>query len=84
MIAKVKSSTFIDTLRFELLAQPRNLFKAVLHDDKGSVCSQLDTSSLPDCSEITWSGLNDLPYGVYTLVLSQGDDEVKLRMVKRV
>ncbi|MBL7735476.1 MAG: hypothetical protein JNL51_08455 [Chitinophagaceae bacterium] len=84
MIAKLKSSTFIDTLRFELLAQHRKLFKAVLHDDQGSVCSQLDTSSLPDSSEITWSGLNDLPYGVYTLVLSQGEDEVKLRMVKRV
>ncbi len=33
---------------------------------------------------VTWKGLNDLPYGVYTLELSQGDDEMKMRLIKRV
>lgn len=84
MIAKVKSATFIDSLKFELIPQTYNLLKAVLRDEKGSVCSQLDTASIKDGSEVTWMGLSHLPYGVYTLELSQGEDEVRLRMVKRV
>jgi hypothetical protein len=31
-----------------------------------------------------WNGLNDLPYGVYTLEFSQGEEEHRVRMVKRV
>ena len=33
---------------------------------------------------LTWRGLNDLPYGIYTLELSQGEDELKMRLVKRI
>ncbi|MBA4166191.1 MAG: hypothetical protein H0X41_01355 [Chitinophagaceae bacterium] len=84
MIAKVKSATFIDTLQFELIATSQRLLKAVLRDEKGSVCGQLETTFLQTEPEITWNGLNDLPYGVYTLELSQGEDQVRLRMVKRV
>jgi hypothetical protein len=84
MIAKVKSATFIDTLQFELVAASQNLLKAVLRDEKGSVCSQLETVFVQAEPEITWKGLNDLPYGVYTLELSQGEEQVRLRMVKRV
>ena len=84
MIAKVKTSTFIDTLKFELVASTQNCLKAVLRDDKGSVCSELETTFIKDQQEFTWKGLNDLPYGVYTLELSQGEDELQFRMVKRV
>lgn len=84
MIAKVKSSTFIDTLSFELAAYTQNLLRAVLRDEKGSVCSQLETTLTNGQPEVTWKGLNDLPYGVYTLELSQGEEEVCLRMVKRI
>ncbi len=84
MIAKVKSATFIDTLQFELIATSQHLLKAVLRDEKGSVCGQLETTFLQSEPEITWKGLNDLPYGVYTLELSQGDEQVRLRMVKRI
>jgi hypothetical protein len=84
MIAKVKSATFIDSLQFELVAASQHLLKAVLRDEKGSVCGQLETTFLQTEPEITWKGLNDLPYGVYTLELSQGEDQVRLRMVKRV
>ncbi len=84
MIAKVKSATFIDTLQFELVATSQLLLKAVLRDEKGSVCGQLETTFMQTQPEITWKGLNDLPYGVYTLELSQGDEQVRLRMVKRV
>jgi hypothetical protein len=84
MIAKVKSATFIDSLQFELVAASQILLKAVLRDEKGSICSQLETTFMQNEPEITWKGLNDLPYGVYTLELSQGEDKVRLRMVKRV
>lgn len=84
MIAKVKSATFIDTLRFELVASSQNPLKAVIRDDKGSICSELETSLIQEEPVITWKGLNDLPYGVYTLELSQGTDEIRLKLVKRV
>ncbi|MEO8582535.1 MAG: hypothetical protein ABI415_01995 [Flavitalea sp.] len=84
MIAKVKSATFIDSLQFELVAASQILLKAVLRDEKGSICSQLETTFMQNEPEIIWKGLNDLPYGVYTLELSQGEDKVRLRMVKRV
>lgn len=83
MIARVKSATFIDTLRFELEA-PTHPLKAILRDEKGSVCSQFETVFLQEEPEITWKGLNDLPYGIYTLELSQGEDKIKLKLVKRI
>lgn len=84
MIAKVKSATFIDTLQFELQAPSHPSLRAILRDDKGSVCSQFETKFVSEEPEITWKGLNDLPYGVYTLELSQGEDEITLRLVKRI
>ena len=84
MIAKVKSATFIDTLQFELRAPSHPLLRAVLRDEKGSVCSQFETVFMEEQPEITWKGLNDLPYGIYTLELSQGEDKILLRLVKRV
>lgn len=84
MIAKVKTATFIDTLRFELIDSSQNPLKAVLRDDKGSVCSVFETAFIKEEPVITWKGLNDLPYGVYTLELSQGDEEIRLKLVKRV
>ena len=84
MFAKVKSATFIDTVQFELVASSHNSLKVVLRDEKGSVCSQFETIFVKEEPEITWKGLNDLPYGVYTLELSQGEEKVRVRLVKRV
>ena len=84
MIAKLRSSVFIDALTFELEAPLRSSLKAILRDDKGCECSRLETNTTTEQSTVTWKGLNDLPYGVYTLELSQGDDEMKMRLVKRV
>jgi len=84
MFAKVKSMTFIDALKFELATQNTGCFKALLRDESGSICSMIETAQSWDNHELTWSGLNTLPYGVYTLELSQGDSEIKMRMVKRV
>lgn len=85
MIAKLKSNVFIDVLTLELVAPLRSNLKAILRDDRGLECSRLETN-IPneEKTTVTWKGLNDLPYGVYTLELSQGEDEMKMRLVKRV
>jgi hypothetical protein len=84
MFAKVKPTVFIDSLKFELLAQGHTSLKATLRDDQGCVCSTLEASMPVRNNELVWKGLNNLPYGVYTLELTQGNDEMKMRLVKRV
>ncbi len=84
MFAKVKSSMFIDAVQFELNAPAGNFLKAILKDDSGSVCSTFEKKVVREHEKFTWSGLNDLPYGKYTMELSQGNDEIKLSLVKRV
>ena len=89
MFAKIKPSIFIDALQLELTALTGRFVKGVLKDDKGSVCSILERDISKDKENVTWTGLNDLPYGKYTVELSQGDDEsdnhrVKMNVVKRV
>lgn len=84
MFAKVKSSTFIDALQLQLNSPKGNCLRGVLKDDKGSICSTLERDIATGREELTWSGLNDLPYGKYTLELSQGEDEIRLNLVKRV
>jgi hypothetical protein len=83
MFAKVKPQVFIDTLTLELSTTDNNAVKAVLKDESGSVCRRLE-SEVSNHRSLTWDGLNDLPYGVYTIELKQGDDEMKMRIVKRV
>jgi hypothetical protein len=86
MFLKVKSPVFIDRLTF-MVDQPQSqkcLLRAVLKDDTGIVCGAMETEMEKDQQELYWGGLNDLPYGVYTLEVSQGKDEMKLRLVKRV
>lgn len=84
MFAKVKSSIFIDALQFELEAPKGNCLRGILRDDKGSICRTLERDLLNDQEKVTWTGLNELPYGVYTLELSHGEDEMKVNLVKRV
>lgn len=84
MFAKIKPSIFIDALQLELTALKGNLLKGVLKDDKGSVCSVLEKNISKERENVMWTGLNDLPYGKYTVELSQGEDEVKMNLVKRV
>jgi hypothetical protein len=31
-----------------------------------------------------WHGLNDLPYGIYHLIMHHGEEETSVRMVKRI
>lgn len=86
MFLKVKSPVFIDRVTFEVTQPRKCLLKAVLIDDNGSVCSALETEVKNDDGPqvFDWEGLNDLPYGVYTLEVSGGEDEMKMRLVKRV
>lgn len=84
MFAKVKSSNFIDALQLQLTTPKGKCLRGVLKDDSGSICSTIERDIATDKEELTWSGLNDLPYGKYTLELSQGEDEMKMNLVKRV
>lgn len=84
MFVKVKSPVFIDRLTLQVDHPQKCLLKAVLKDDTGFICSAMETEVEKDQSEFNWNGLNDLPYGVYTLEISRGKDEQKMRLVKRV
>lgn len=84
MFAKVKSTVFIDKLRICLSAKTDSSLRAVLKDDKGSVCSSFEAIMPTEQHEMEWTGLNNLPYGVYTLELSDGIEEMQMRLVKRV
>jgi hypothetical protein len=84
MFVKLKSPVFIDRLTFQVDHPQKCLLRAVLKDDTGIVCSAMETEVEKDQMELSWNGLNDLPYGVYTLEISRGKDEMKLRLVKRV
>jgi hypothetical protein len=84
MFLKVKSPVFIDHLTLQVGESQKCMLRAVLRDDTGIVCSALETEVEKDQQELDWNGLNDLPYGVYTLEIFRGQDEMKLRLVKRV
>ena len=84
MFAKIKPSIFIDALQLELSALRGSFLRGVLRDDNGSICSTLEKNILKENEHFTWTGLNDLPYGKYTIELSQGEDEMKMNLVKRV
>ena len=84
MFVKVKSSVFIDALQLQLSMPKGNWLRGTLKDDTGSVCRTLEKKVLREPDMLTWEGLNDLPYGKYTLELSHGEDEVTMNLVKRV
>lgn len=84
MFAKIKSSFFIDALRLQINTPKGNSVRGVLKDDTGIVCRTIEKNILSETEEMTWAGLNDLPYGRYTLELSHGEDEIKMNLVKRV
>jgi hypothetical protein len=83
MLAKVKPSIFIDALQLEISARAGNFFRGVLRDDNGSICCTLEKSIVKENEHFTWTGLSHLPYGKYTIELSQGEDEVKMNLIKR-
>jgi hypothetical protein len=83
MLAKVKPQVFLDSLNIEVTDGPTQILTAVLKDEKGSICRSADYQALQS-KAFTWTGLNDLPYGVYSLELSHGEEQMNVRLVKRV
>ena len=84
MFVKLKSNTFIDVLTLDLVANEKTPVQAVLINEDGCECGRIETKVPKEGSTLTWKGLNDLPYGKYTLELSQGDDALTLQIVKRI
>ena len=84
MFAKVKSLVFIDAVKLQFTTPKGDFFTGVLRDDQGSVCSTIEKRLAADNQELHWTGLNDLPYGRYTLELCHGEDNMKMNLVKRV
>lgn len=84
MLLRVKSPVFIDHFSFEFDQPEKCLLKAVLKDDRGSICSALETEVKSGQQVFDWDGLSELPYGVYTLEIVGGTDDMKVKIVKRV
>ena len=81
MFAKVRPQVFLDSLRMEFTETAAAL-RAVLRDEQGTVHRSIDAEVTQ--RTLRWSDLQDLPYGVYFLKLSDGTDEWEVRLVKRV
>ncbi len=84
MSAKLRTPIFIDSVIFEFPDPPARYLRAILKDDCGVICSTLDAEVPLGFRSFRWSGLNDLPYGVYTIEYALGAFEESSRMVKRV
>lgn len=84
MATRLKSLTFIDTLTFELADSSDFLLDAVLKDEQGTVCNALTTKIQSGIKTFAWTGFNHLPYGVYTLEISDAREKSSVRLVKRI
>ena len=84
MFAKIKQAFFTDSLTLEWEKATVNPLKFVLKNDKGEVCSTLETTQAYNQKIFNWRGLNDLPYGRYFLELSNTEGDQLLKLVKRV
>ncbi|HEY0676847.1 MAG TPA: hypothetical protein VGD17_01130 [Chitinophagaceae bacterium] len=82
--ASLKTPIFTDALCVRLANCLQGLIEGILLDEHGTICRRLETELAENDQEFTWSGLNDLPYGIYTLQLMQGANEMNMRIVKRV
>ena len=84
MLARTKTFSFIDTLTLELEEAAQGLLQVVLKSEDGKICCKTEKNIDSGKSSVHWEGLNDLPYGIYTLQCSQGGEIVEMRMVKRI
>ncbi|HYE53289.1 MAG TPA: hypothetical protein VD996_00545 [Chitinophagaceae bacterium] len=82
--ASVRTPIFTDTLYIQLAQCLQGLVEAILLDEHGTICGRMETNVSENEQEVAWKGLNDLPYGIYTLQLQQGAQEMNMRIVKRV
>ena len=82
--ASLRTSIFTDTVSIQLINCLQGLMEAALVDENGTVCRKVETEVTETAREFTWEGLNDLPYGIYTLQLLHGLNEMSLRIIKRI
>jgi hypothetical protein len=84
MQARTTTFSFIDNLTIEVEDSNTPIFNVALRGEDGKICCKAEKKLKPGTTSICWEGLNDLPYGVYTLECSQGQEIVAMRTVKRV
>ncbi len=84
MFAKIKQAFFTDSLTIEWDRISSAPLKFVLKNDKGEVCTTLETLQQQNQKYFNWNGLNDLPYGRYILELSNTEGDQSVKLVKRV
>lgn len=84
MFATLKTPVFIDSLIFEFNYPAQDPVRAILRDEEGSICSRLDTHIPRGLTSYRWNGLNDLPYGRYTLEILRGGEAQQMKLIKRV
>ncbi|MCF8339560.1 MAG: hypothetical protein K9I82_01155 [Chitinophagaceae bacterium] len=84
MLPRVKTAVFIDFLNLEVDELSYSSVSAVLKDEDDKVMLNLDLNVPKGEKQIRWNGLNNLPYGIYSLELSNGEEISKIRLVKRV
>jgi len=84
MQIKIKPTVFLNHLTFEIDQTQQCILRAFLKDEKGNVHSSMETNPENNPSVYHWHGLNDLPYGVYTCEISSGDNQTKVRLIKRI
>ncbi len=80
----IRQKMFLNDLTIEIQETQKSTFKALLRDDKGTICSALEMETEKNQSFYKWNGLNELPYGVYTFEILGGMEEMKMQLVKRI
>ena len=84
MIAKPRNASFIDNLIIEVRAAFAIPLQFSLRNEDGEICCKTEKRITNDSEFVNWEGLNDLPYGIYTLECSQGNKTVETKIVKRI
>jgi hypothetical protein len=84
MFLKIRQRFFLNDLVIEIQDPKKTCFKAVLRDNNGTVCRFLEMETETNQSLYKWNGLDELPYGVYTCEISEGIEEMKMQLVKRI
>ncbi|MEY3541865.1 MAG: hypothetical protein RLZZ204_677 [Bacteroidota bacterium] len=84
MLVKTKSFSFIDKLTIELEETTQGPLHVVLKSEDGKICCKTEKKISNGNNSINWEGLDELPYGVYTVECSQGQDTVRVKTVKRI
>lgn len=84
MFVKSRTATFIDNVILEVQEAISEPIKVALRNEDGKICCKTEKKVSAANTHIHWEGLNDLPYGVYTLECSQGEEVIQVRMIKRI